>query len=261
MNDVLIHIAETGVATVTINRPEHRNAFTMATVEALTEAFSGLAGDQAIRAVILTGAGRAFSAGGDLTWMRGVLQDPDGLGREGAAQISRLLQAIDTMPCPVVARINGPAFGGGFGLICAADIAIASTAASFGLSEVRLGVVPGSISPFVLRRLGPAAVRAFCLTGAALDTQTALRTGLVHRAVPPEELDLAVAEVMASILQSSPVAIAISKRLVRQMSAAPHEDWVGLGLDAITTAWKTEDAREGIGAFLEKRAPSWSVTP
>lgn len=261
MSDVLIHTTAAGIATVTINRAEHRNAFTMATVEALAETFSDLGARTAVRAVVLTGAGRAFSAGGDLNWMRGVLQDPDGIGREGAGRISRLLEEIDQMPCPVIARVNGAAFGGGFGLICAADIAIASTDASFGLSEVRLGIVPGSISPFVLRRLGPAAARAFCLTGAALDTGTALRAGLIHRAVAPDDLDHAVDEVLAAILQSSPVAIATSKRLMREMSAAPQQDWAGLGLDAIAAAWKTEDAREGIGAFLEKRAPSWAVTP
>lgn len=259
MTDIVVDKDEGEVATITLNRPAQRNSWNMETVDTLTRMIEGLALDDAIRALIFTGAGTAFSAGGDLNWMTSVLEDPDTAGRESALKIYHLLETIDRFPRPVIARVNGAAFGGGFGLICVADIAIASTRATFGLSEVRLGIVPGSISPFVLRRLGAATTRSYCLTGACITAQDALHIGLVQRIVEPELLDATVAEVIADILRSSPHALAATKRLFRELDASPARDWRQIGVDAITVAWKDPDAKEGISAFLEKRRPAWST--
>lgn len=258
MSDVKTATTAAGVAHVTIDRPEQRNALSMSVISELNAAFASLAGEPNIRAVVLTGAGRAFSAGGDINWMQGVLNDPEGAGREEAAEILGLIERIERTPCPVIARINGAAFGAAFGLISAADIAIAVEDAKFGLSGVRLGLVPGPILPSVIRRIGPAAARAFCLTGATLDAETAMRAGLVHRVVKPGALDRAVTDALAEILRSSPAAVAATKRAMRAMAAAPQGEWAALGMEAIIASWKTEDAREGVHAFLEKRAPSWS---
>ena len=260
MSHVLKDVSDHGVATLTINRPEVRNAWSIDTVTEMTAAVEAFRDDPRIRALVLAGAGRAFSAGGDLNWMRSILHDPDGIGRSGAEKIHRLLQAIGSFPHPVIARVNGPAFGGGFGMVCAADIAIASTEPLFGLSEVRLGIVPAVISPFVLRRLGGSTARATCLTGAAIGTDEALRIGLVHRVTEPGDLDAAVSGMLGEILQSSPVAVAASKKLFNDIERADEEEHLSIALDAIARAWRSEAAAEGISAFLGKRPPAWRVT-
>lgn len=260
MNHVLKDVSDHGVATITFNRPDARNALSLEMVTEISAALEILRADSRVRALVLTGAGRAFSAGGDLNWMRSVLDDPDGIGRSGAEKIHHFLQAIASFPQPVIASVNGPALGGGFGIVCAADIAIASTDALFGLSEVRIGIVPAVISPFVLRRLGAGAARASCLTGAVMGTDDALRIGLVHRVTEPGKLSAAVVDTLADILRSSPDAVAASKKLFSDIERTQDTEHLAIALDAITTAWRSDAAAEGIAAFLEKRPPSWSVT-
>lgn len=258
-DDVLTTISDVGVATVTLNRPDVRNAWSIETVEELTDVLEQLAAHPTVRVLVLTGSGSAFSAGGDLNWMKQVLEAPDTVGRTGAIKIHGLLDTIDSFPHPVIARVNGPAFGGGFGMVCAADIAVASSNATLGLSEVRIGIVPAMISPFVLRKLGSGGARAFCLSGAPIPAAEAGRIGLVQRVVDEEELDAAVSAIVDEILKSSPGAVAAAKSLFRSIKANPEEDHLEIALEAIDIAWKSDAAAEGIAAFLEKRPPEWNA--
>lgn len=251
-------IDERGVARIAINRPGVHNAWNPEVVAALTGAVEAAAVAPDVRAVVLTGEGKSFSAGGDLRWMRGVLDQSSEQRRVDADRIGRLLVTIDSCPKPVIARVNGAAIGGGFGLVCACDIAVACPEAVFGLSEVRLGIIPAMISPFVVRRLGEAHARAFFLTGHdPMPALKALGIGLVHHVVAPDELDDAVEAELRTVLRSSPMAIAEAKRLFRRGSARDLEAAIKEAADALVRTWESGDAREGLTAFLEKRHPRW----
>ena len=255
---VVSHIDGRGVARITINRPAVHNAWNPQVVAALTNAIESVSAMPHVRAVVLTGEGKSFSAGGDLRWMRGVIDLSSEQRREDAIRIGRLLVAIDSCPKPVIARVNGAAIGGGFGLVCACDIAVACTEAVFGLSEVRLGIIPAMISPFVVRRLGEARARAHFLIGRdPMPAQEALGIGLVHHIVARDDLDAAVEVELRATLRSSPTAIADAKRLFRRRGASDLEIAISNAADALVKMWKGGDAREGLTAFLERRNASW----
>lgn len=257
--DVVVRqLDERGIARIIMNRPDVHNAWNPEVVIALTSAIEALSAMPAVRAVVLTGEGRSFSAGGDLRWMRGVLDQSPSQRRDDAMRIGQLLVAVDSSPKPVIARVNGAAIGGGFGLVCACDIAIACNEAVFGLSEVRLGIIPAMISPFVVRRLGEARARAHFLTGHnPMPAGAALDLGLVHRVVAHDDLDVAVEDEVRTVLRSSPSAIAEAKRLFRREGAGELEAAIEAAADALVKTWESADAREGLSAFLEKRKPSW----
>lgn len=255
---VLCDIDERGVARIIMNRPAVHNAWNPQVVAALTDAIEALSAASHVRVVVLTGEGKSFSAGGDLRWMRGILDQSSEQRRADAERIGKLLVAIDACPKPVIARINGAAIGGGFGLVCACDIAVACSEAVFGLSEVKLGIIPAMISPFVVRRLGEAGARAHFLTGRdPMAAQRALGIGLVHYVVARDELDVAVEAELRTVLKSSPAAIAEAKRLFRRGSARDIEVAIKEAAEALVKTWEGGDAREGLTAFLEKRNPSW----
>jgi len=257
--DVVIrYIDERGVARITINRPYVHNAWNPQVIAALTDAIEAISMMPQVRVVVLTGEGKSFSAGGDLRWMRGILDQSSEQRREDASRIGRLLIAIDSCPKPVVARVNGAAIGGGFGLVCACDIAVACPEAVFGLSEVKLGIIPAMISPFVVRRLGEARTRAHFLTGHdPMPALKALDVGLVHHVVARDDLDSAVEAEVRTVLRSSPTAIAEAKRLFRRQSLSDLEAAIRDATDVLVKTWESGDAREGLTAFLEKRNPSW----
>lgn len=257
--DVVIRdIDERGVARITINRPHVHNAWNPQVVAALTEAIESVSATPQVRAVVLTGEGRSFSAGGDLRWMRGILDQSSEQRSEDASRIGKLLVAIDSCPKPVIARVNGAAIGGGFGLVCACDIAVACSEAAFGLSEVRLGIIPAMISPFVVRRLGEARARAHFLTGHdPMPAQKALDVGLVHHVVARNDLDAAVEVELRAVLRSSPSAIAEAKRLFRRAGVRDLDAAIEGAINALVRTWEGGDAREGLTAFLEKRKPHW----
>jgi methylglutaconyl-CoA hydratase len=247
-----------GVARIAINRSGVHNAWNPQVVAGLTNAVESVSAMPHVRAVVLTGEGKSFSAGGDLRWMRSILDLSSEQRREDADRIGRLLIAIDSCPKPVIARVNGAAIGGGFGLVCACDIAVACPEALFGLSEVRLGIIPAMISPFVVRRLGEARARAHFLTGRdPMPALEALGIGLVHHIVARADLDAAVEAEVRTVLRSSPSAIADAKRLFRRKSASELEVAIRDAADALVRTWESGDAREGLTAFLEKRNPSW----
>jgi methylglutaconyl-CoA hydratase len=235
------------VLRVTLARPEKRNAFDAALIAELAGAFAAV-GDA--RAVLLAADGSSFSAGADAKWLRasGGLTEAENV--EDALRLRRMLETIDGCPAPVVARVQGDALGGGVGLIACADIAVAAEDAVFGFTEVRLGIVPAVISPFVLPKIGPGAARRYFLTGERFDARTALAIGLVHTVTA--DLDAACARVLADLLAGGPDAVRAAKRLVLDAPLSGEQTAARIA-ERRTSA----EGQEGLRAFLEKRAPAW----
>jgi len=237
---------EGGILRITIAKPDRRNAFDAALIGELRDAFEAV-GDA--RAVVLAGDGPSFSAGADVEWQRSAIDLTFEENVEDALRLYRMLEAVDSCAAPVVARVQGYALGGGSGLVACADIAIAAPEATFGFTEVRLGIIPAVISPFVLAKIGAAARRYF-LTGERFGSDDALRIGLVHEVA--EDLDGAVERVVGELLQSGPESARAAKRLVRDRPADADE------LARIAARLRTSaEGQEGLRAFLDKRSPSW----
>jgi methylglutaconyl-CoA hydratase len=254
----MIEIHQTGpVATVTLNRPDSHNAFTPQMIGEITAAFHELGGRSEVRVVVLTGNGRSFCAGADVGYMR---QTADFTFEENVADgeaIFDLMLAVDSCPKAVVGRINGAAIGGGAGLVACCDVAVAVARAKFAFSEVRLGIVPAVISPFVVAKIGVANSRELFLTGERFDAQRAARIGLVQHVVAEEALDEAVNERVEQLLMAAPGAQADAKALIRAVAKRPKEEMRGYTADLIAQRRAGEEGREGMGAFLEKRRPDW----
>ena len=248
---------EDGIAYVWLNKPDKHNAFDDHTAAELKSCFDALAADHTVRAVVLGGRGKSFCAGGDLEWMRRVADYSQEENLADAAAFQSAFEAIDRCPHPVIGRLHGAAMGGGAGLIAVCDIVVASTAARIAFSEVRLGLVPGVISPYVLRRIGFAQARHLFLTAERFNAQKALRIGLVHRVVEAGALDDAVEEVLDDIRACAPQGVRAAKSLLFELAHADHERQLELAREAIANARASEDGREGTTAFLEKRKPRW----
>jgi len=247
-----------GVARLTLNRPEAHNAFSTEMMEEIAAAAGRLDRDPAARVVVLTGAGESFCAGGDLKWMETVLDLAPEARVAASRKIADLLAALDRLSKPLIARVNGQAYGGGVGLISVADIAVAAEDARFGLTEVRLGLIPANIGPYVVKRLGEARAREVMLGGRRFGVEEALRIGLIARAVPADGLDAAVEEEIAGFLASAPQAIADTKRLVAHIARHGAEASIDHAMARLAETWAGEEAREGITAFLERRKPAWT---
>jgi len=241
-----------GVATLTLDRPEVGNALDDAVVARLGDALAESAADSAVRVVVVTGAGRVFSAGADLRWMRRMRDAGAAENVDDARRTQRLFAAVAELPKPVVARVNGPARGGGVGLLAAADVAVAAAEAHFAFSEVRLGIVPAMIAPFVVARLGPARARRLFLTAETFTAADALAWGLVDRVAPAADLDAAVAAVVADLVKGGPGALAEVKRLIRDLASTDTAE-------LIARLRAGEEGQEGMVAFLEKRPPRWAT--
>jgi methylglutaconyl-CoA hydratase len=233
------------VLRVTLARPERRNAFDAALIAELTEAFADV-GD--VRAVVLAGEGESFCAGADVDWQRSAIDLSFDDNVEDALRLYRMCEAIDRCPAPVIARVQGYALGGGSGLVACADVAIAARAAIFGFSEVKLGIIPAVISPFVVAKIGAQARRYF-LTGERFDAETALRIGLVHEVA--DDLEAAVERIVGELLTSGPAAVREAKRLIRRRPAGEQAAQIAAHLRA------GDEGQEGLRAFLERRNPSW----
>lgn len=250
---------ERGVATVTMNRPEKHNAFNEVLVGDLNEAFGHLGRNPLVRVVVLTGAGKSFSAGADLNWMQEVANYSQESNLADATRLSDMLHTLDSMPQPTVARVNGAAMGGAVGLICACDIAVAAEDAKFGITEVRLGLIPSVISPYVLRAIGPRQARRFALTGERFDAADALRTGLVHEVTKRKALDETVDKLVEVLMAGAPGAQAEVKTLFRDIWEL---DRSGMAVRAetaqrIANRRVSDEARKGMAAFLAKTKPDW----
>ena len=247
-----------GVARVTLDRPEIRNAFDDALIGALTSALRELDADEGVRAVVLAGNGPAFCAGADLNWMKRMA----GYGYEqnlaDAQALADLMKTLDRMKKPTIARVHGPAYAGGVGLVAACDIAIGTPAAKFCLSEARLGLSPATISPYVVRAMGERMARRYFLTAEVFDAAEAHRIGLLTAVSPSEELDGEIDKILGHLAQSGPQALAKIKDLIRTVASGPVED--GMIADTakrIAEIRVSPEGREGVASFLEKRKPSW----
>ncbi|CCG06790.1 enoyl-CoA hydratase-related protein [Pararhodospirillum photometricum] len=257
MTVVLEHLDERGIVRLTLNRPEVRNAFDEHVIAALDAAVTRWGADPTTRVIVLAGAGPAFCAGADLTWMQRMAAYSPEENVADALALARLMRTLDRCPRPTVALVHGPVFGGGVGLVAACDIALAREDALFSLSEVRLGLVPGAISPYVARAIGLRACRRLFLTGERFDASRALALGLVSAVVP--DLDSAAADLIAALLQGSPEAQAASKALLHTLEGRrPGDDALMLETaQRIADARASTDGREGVSAFLAKRPPAW----
>ncbi len=238
---------EADVLRIALARPERRNAFNAELIAELHEAFSDV-GDA--RVVVLSGDGESFCAGADVEWQRSSIDLSEEENVQDTLRLYRMLEAVDSCPAPVVARVQGYALGGGSGLVACADVVVAASDATFGFTEVRLGIIPAVISPFVFAKIGAGAARRYFLTGERLDAQAALRIGLVHEVVA--ELDDAVRRIVGETLKSGPEATRAAKRLARE----PPSD--GEDLARIAAGLRAGvEGQEGLRAFLEKRTPAW----
>ncbi len=245
------------VARVVLNRPEVRNAFDDGMIAELTDAFAALSADSSVRAAVLTGEGKIFCAGADVQWMRRAASYGREENIEDARRMARMLRTIDTCSIPVIGEIRGAAIGGGVGLAAVCDIALAAEGAVFALAEVKLGILPAAISPYVLRAIGPRQARDLFLTGERFDAREALRVGLVHGICVEGDLSAAVEKRIAAILSSGPEAVAAAKKLIDRVSAMEVEAAFSVTAEAIAERRASEEGREGLSAFLEKRKPRW----
>lgn len=260
MPNVLRDLDDTGVLTLTLNRPALHNAFDDATILELTELLRAADADQDVRVAVITGAGACFSAGADLNWMRSLISASEEENVRDALQLAELLRTLNYLSKPTIARINGAAFGGGVGLIAACDITLASAEARFGLTEVRLGLVPAVISPYVYRRIGEQHARRYFLSGERFDGPRAVAIGLVQECVEPTQLDAAVSTTVAHLLEGGPAALGHAKQLA--FAIAGHNAESQRQLDEQTARLiarlrVSAEGQEGLAAFLEKRNPDW----
>jgi methylglutaconyl-CoA hydratase len=245
------------VTRIILNRPEARNAFDDVLIEELTRAFRAVASDKEARVVVLSGDGPSFCAGADVAWMRRAGGYARKENEADARRMARMLRAVDLCSRPVLARVHGHAIGGGVGLLAAADIAIAAEGTVFSLTEVKLGILPSVISPYVLRAIGPRQARDLFLAGDRFDAAHALRIGLVHQVVAASELDAACQRKIDSLLTSGPQALSVAKRLIEQVSGKNPDQAMTLTVRTIAKRRASAEAKEGLTAFLEKRTPSW----
>ncbi len=245
------------VATVALARPEAHNAINAALIEELTRCFEELAGEERVRVVVLTGEGPSFCAGADIRYMRDTANLSYEENVEDARRLADMFRAVNELPKPVVAKVRGTAIGGGVGLVAAADIAVAEEGTRFAFSEVRLGIAPATIAPFVVRKIGYSRARALFLTGERFDAERAREIGLVHESVPEGDLDAAVEGVVSRLLRGGPAAQAAIKELLRQVEATEPMEALGLMTQLIAELRMGEEGQEGLGAFLEKREPFW----
>jgi len=247
------------VLRLTLNRPDVRNAFDEEVVRTLTAAAVSGAENQSVRAIVLAGSGRTFCSGADIGWMAKAIAYSRQENLSEAEDMARMLERLDTLPVPVIGRIQGAALGGGVGLAAICDIVVAADDAVFALSEVRLGILPAVVAPYVLRKIGVSAARELFLTGVRFDAGRARQVGLVHDVVPADALDAAVARRVADVLAASPTGIARAKTLIREISGAHPDDVIGVTTNAIASQRVSGEGQEGLRAFLEKRKPSWSA--
>ncbi len=258
---VLLEVDARGVATVTMNRPAVHNAFDEALIGRLTRTLIDTAARDDVRVVVLTGAGRSFCSGADIEWMRSMAGFSEAENMEDALRLSELMATLNALPKPTIARINGHAFGGGIGLVCCCDIAVATEDARFALSEVRLGLVPAVISPYVIDAIGVRHARRFFLTGEAVTARKARRVGLIHEIAKDGHLDDVIEDQIGMLLQGGPVAMRECKALIHMVDGhtlASDQALRQRTAELIAQLRIAEEGQEGLGAFLQKRPPTWS---
>ena len=254
---IRIECTPQGVARITLARGDKHNAMNLLMIRELTEAAKNLGSDASVRVVVLAGDGRSFCAGADLGWMQEQMAKEPPARLAEAMELAAMLQALDSLPKPLIARVHGAAYGGGIGLMAVCDIVIADATAKFALTEVRLGLIPATIGPFVVRRLGEFRARGLMLNARTIDAAAALALGLVSAVVSTDQLDNAVETEVNAFLGCAPGAVADAKALCRHMARNPGGDQLGWTADQLARRWQTAEAQEGLACFFERREPSW----
>jgi len=255
---LLTDISAQGVATLIMNRPAIHNAFDDIFIKDLTTALRSLDDDFAVRVIVLAASGQSFSAGADVNWMKRVAEYTEKENIEDARTLAELMQTLNELKKPTIAKIQGPAFGGGVGLVACCDVAIASDHAAFALTEVKLGLIPSVISPYVSRAISERQARRYFLTAERFDAREALRIGLVHKVVSQEQLDDWVAKIALQLINNGPEAIAACKALIRDISQGPiNSAMIEDTAQRIASIRISDEGQEGLDAFLSKRKPDW----
>lgn len=244
-----------GIARLVIDRPDRKNTFDATLIRELTAAIGRI--DRSARAVVLESEGDTFSAGADVEWMRGMADYSLDENIADSTALARMFRALFDLEMPLVARVQGAAIGGGAGLVAVADIAVASTDATFAFTETRLGILPAVVSPYVVRKIGPARATALFVTGSRIDAKRAHEIGLIERIVEPTDLDAAVDRVLDAIRSGGPRAVNAAKRLVREIEDRGLDDVSDLTVRRIAEVRASDEGQEGLRAFLERRAPRW----
>jgi methylglutaconyl-CoA hydratase len=255
----IITEVDNAVGILTLNKAERHNAFDEVLIAEITAGLRELAADPRVRAVVLSSTGKSFCAGADLNWMKRAAGYSQEENLRDAHKLAELMRTLNELPKPTIARVQGPAYGGGVGLIAACDIAVATYDALFALTEVKLGILPAVISPYVLAAIGERHARRYMLTAERLSAAEAYRIGLLHEIVPGEEqLDEAIGEILDSLLKNGPQAQAQCKGLIRAVSGQPiDETTIEETAQRITSVRSSPEGKEGLTAFLEKRKPNW----
>ena len=248
-----------GVALLTLNRPDKHNALSAQMIAELTRAAADLGASSDVRVVVLTGAGKSFCAGGDLAWMQEQMRaDPETRGRE-AAKLAHMLQALNTMPKPLIGALQGNAFGGGVGMAAVCDVAIGVDHLKMGLTETRLGIIPATIGPYVLARVGEGRARRVFMSSRLFDAAEAQNLGLLANVVPANALAAAIEAEVTPYLSCAPGAVAAAKALARSLGPRIDAQTIDMTIEALKTQWETVEAAEGIDAFFAKRKAAWVV--
>lgn len=261
MPETILVTVSSGVATITLNRAQVHNAFDDELITDLTTALGDCERDASLRAIVLTGAGASFSAGADLNWMRGMAQASEHENRADSERLAALMRTLNFLSKPTIARVNGSAYGGGVGLVACCDVAIGVGSAKFSLSEVKLGLVPAVISPYVIAAIGAREARRLFISGEVFDAATAARIGLLHDAVPAEQLDAAIERTLHFLAKGGPLAQAQAKQLALRASGMTRESAERVDIEnaaLIARLRISAEGQAGLAAFLDKRAPDWS---
>lgn len=254
---VRLEVDARGIASITVARPERRNAFDAEIIAGMIDALAHV--DLAARAVVLRSEGDTFSAGADLNWMKGMVDYGLAQNIADSRALAEMFRALDDLPMPLLARVQGAAIGGGAGLVAVADIAVASTEAVFGFTEVRLGIIPAVVSPYVVRKIGGAHATALFVSGMRFDAQRALEIGLVEAVESPEELDAKLELYLDAVVAGGPHAVNAAKRLVREVAGRPASEVRALTIERIAELRVSREGQEGMRAFLERRPARWDT--
>lgn len=254
---ISLNVDGRGVATLTLNRPEKHNAMSARMLAELTQAAAQLGSDAAVRVVVLTGAGTSFCAGGDLGWMRDQADMDAATRSKEAGKLAAMLGALNTLPKPLIGRVQGNAFGGGVGMASVCDVAIGVDTLKMGFTETRLGIIPATIGPYVLARMGEGRARRVFMSARLFGASEAVDLGLLARSVPLADLDTAIEAEVTPYLSCAPGAVAAAKKLARELGPRIDDAVVAHTIAALAARWETDEAAEGIGAFFDKRKAAW----
>ncbi len=256
---IKLEVDERGVATLTLNQPEKHNAMSSAMIHEITDAAKSLAEDKTVRVVVLTGEGKSFCAGGDLDWMKSQFEADRETRISEAMKLATMLRDLNELPKPLIGRVNGQAYGGGIGMMSVCDTAIGVDDAKFALTETRLGLIPATISPYVLARMSEGRARQVFMSGKRFGGQDAVNLGLLAKSVLAETLDEAVEQEVSIYLSTAPGAVARAKQLARDLGPRIDDDLMLDTANRLADCWESPEAQEGISAFLNKQKPSWQT--